>query len=144
MAHQSNRRNLRFVLRFIAFTFALIGVYSVAFHYIMMSEGREYSPFTGLYWTLTVMSTLGFGDITFTEDPGKVFTVVVLLSGVLLFMLVLPFTFIRFVYSPWLEAKANAMTPREIPAGTSGHVILVGSDDIAMSVVERFERYTIP
>ena len=144
MAHQSNRRNLRFVLRFAVFTLCLIGVYSVVFHYIMAAEGRDYTPITGLYWTLTVMSTLGFGDITFVSDLGKMFTVVVLLSGVLLFMLVLPFTFIRYVYSPWLEAKANALTPRELPPATSGHVIVVGTDDIAMSIVERFERYSIP
>lgn len=144
MAHQSNRRNLGFVLRFVSFTLVLICLYSVLFHYIMNYEGKEYSPLTGLYWTLTVMSTLGFGDITFSSDLGRMFSVVVLLSGVLLFMLVLPFTFIRFVYSPWLEAKASAMTPRELPAGTSGHVIVVGTDDIAMSIVGRFERYSIP
>nr|MBF0222247.1 hypothetical protein [Desulfobulbaceae bacterium] len=36
----------------------------------MMYEGREFSWITGFYWTLTVMSTLGFGDITFQTDLG--------------------------------------------------------------------------
>ena len=48
-------------------------VYSVLFHVIMEMEGQRHSWLTGLYWTLTVMSTLGFGDITFTTDLGRLF-----------------------------------------------------------------------
>ena len=119
-AQQSNKRNLRFMARFSAFVILLIGFYSFTFHVLMEREGQEYSLLTGLYWTLTVMSTLGFGDITFTSDAGKMFSVVVLLSGIVLFMLVMPFTFIRFVYAPWLEAQSQARLPRELPEDASG------------------------
>ena len=144
MAQQSNRRNMRFMLRFTLFVLVLIFIYSVLFHYIMDWEQRYYSPITGLYWTLTVMSTLGFGDITFTSDIGKIFSVIVLMSGVLLFMLVMPFTFIRYVYSPWLDAQSNAMTPRELPKHTHGHVIIVGTDSTAISIALRCRHYDIP
>ncbi len=144
VAQQSNKRNLRFMLRFSLFVLGLILVYSVLFHYIMEREGHHHSAITGLYWTLTVMSTLGFGDITFSSDLGKVFSIVVLLSGVLLFMLVMPFTFIRYIYSPWLEAQSNAITPRELPKSATGHTIVVGADDMALSIVERFRQYAIP
>ena len=143
MAQQSNRRNIRFMLRFTLFVLLLVLAYTVAFHWIMESEGREYSPLTGLYWTLTVMSTLGFGDITFTGDLGRMFSVVVLLSGIVLFMLLLPFTFIRFVYSPWLEAQSNALTPRELPKDTEKHMIVVGGDSTALSIAARCRRYDI-
>ncbi len=141
MAEQSNRRNMRFVTRFAMLSLLLVLAYSVIFHFIMLYEGREYSGFTGVYWTLTVMSTLGFGDITFNSDLGKVFSSLVLLSGVLLFMLVLPFTFIRFVYSPWLDAQSKSMVPKSLPPGTTGHVLVVGSDSIAISIVKRLTRY---
>ena len=144
LAQQSNRRNMRFMLRFTGFLFSLIFIYSVLFHYIMESEGQTFSPLTGLYWTLTVMSTLGFGDITFTSDLGRMFSVVVLLSGVLLFMLVMPFTFIRYVYSPWLDAQSNALTPRELPKSTRDHVIIVGTGSTALSIAQRCRHYDIP
>lgn len=144
MAQQNNRRNLRFILRFTLFMFGLFFLYSVLFHYIMAWENRDYSPVTGLYWTLTVMSTLGFGDITFNSDIGRVFSVVVLLSGVLLFMLVMPFTFIRYIYSPWLEAQSKAMTPRELPRDIRDHVIIVGTDSNALSIALSCRRYGIP
>lgn len=144
LAQQSNRRNMRFMLRFTFFVLCLVLLYSFLFHVIMLREGVDYSPLTGLYWTLTVMSTLGFGDITFQSDLGKMFSVLVLMSGIVLFMLLLPFTFIRFVYSPWLEAQSKAMTPRELPRDSSGHIIIVGGDDTAMSIVERCRQYDIP
>lgn len=144
LAQQSNRRNMRFMLRFFLFAFCLVLLYTFLFHWLMQTEGRYYSPLTGLYWTLTVMSTLGFGDITFNADPGKLFTVMVLLSGIVLFMLLLPFSFIRFVYAPWLEAQNKALTPRELPKETSGHLLIVGDDAIAISVAERCRRYDIP
>jgi spermidine/putrescine transport system permease protein len=56
-----------------------------------MREGQDHSWLTGVYWTLTVMSTLGFGDITFTSDLGRLFSIVVLLSGIFMLLIVLPF-----------------------------------------------------
>ena len=40
MAQQSNRRNMRFMLRFTLFVLVLIFIYSVLFHYIMDWEQR--------------------------------------------------------------------------------------------------------
>ena len=58
----------------------MVCVYSILFHFLMIIENREFSWITGFYWTLTVMSTLGFGDITFATDIGKVFSIIVLMS----------------------------------------------------------------
>ncbi|MDR0339538.1 MAG: NAD-binding protein [Desulfovibrio sp.] len=144
MAQQSNRRNIKFMLRFTIFVAALVLLYSYLFHAIMENEGRDFTPLTGLYWTLTVMSTLGFGDITFMSDTGKMFTVIVLMSGIILFMLLLPFTFIRFVYSPWLEAQSNAMTPRKAPKDIERHLVIVGDDGSALSLALKCDQYDIP
>ena len=75
------RRNIRFLIRFLFLLVSLITFYSIVFHYIMEVEGRDYSWTTGFYWTLTVMSTLGFGDITFTTDLGRFFSIIVLMSA---------------------------------------------------------------
>jgi Trk K+ transport system NAD-binding subunit len=135
---------MSFVSRFVLLLMSLIVVYSVLFHCIMDMEGRSFTSVTGLYWTLTVMSTLGFGDITFNSDLGKIFTVVVLLSGIFLFVLILPFTFIRFVYAPWLKAKSKTLIPHDLPSGTTGHVIVAGMDNIAMSLISRLRQFDIP
>ena len=64
------------------------------------------------------MTTLGFGDITFTSDIGRIFSIVVLLSGVVFLLVMLPFLFIRLFYAPWLEARVRLRAPREVPEGT--------------------------
>ena len=146
LAEQSNQRNLKLMVRFIALVLALIILYSALFHAIMVLEGRgnDYSTLTGLYWTLTVMSTLGFGDITFHSDIGRIFSIVVILSGILLFMLVMPFLFIRFVYAPWIEAQNQAMVPVKMPETLHNHVIVTGADGVTLSVVDRLRQYAIP
>ena len=139
------KRNLSILLRYIAILLAVIAVFTVVFHFIMLYvEGEEHSWITGLYWTLTVMSTLGFGDITFQSDIGRLFSVFVLMSGIVMLLIVLPFAFIRFFYAPWLESQIQNRAPRSLPAGTSDHVILTSYDTIAQGVVRRLERDEIP
>src|SRR5690606_30079722 len=111
---------------------------------IMQYEGRTYSWVTGLYWTLTVMSTLGFGDITFYSDLGRIFSTMVLLSGIIFLLVLLPFTFIEFFYEPWLQAQKEARAPRSLPEKTRDHVILTAYDAVSQALIERLEQYHYP
>lgn len=141
MKSAGSRRNVKLLYKFFIILFLLIALYSTLFHFIMEYEGRKFSWLTGLYWTFVTMSTLGFGDITFGSDLGRVFSVVVLLSGVIFLLIMLPFTFIRFFYAPWLEAKEKARAPSELTAGTTGHVVLTNTDSISLSLVEKLIQY---
>ena len=138
---RTTKRNFKLLFNFTLILTIMVLIYSVLFHYIMIFEEKEFSWITGFYWTLTVMSTLGFGDITFASDLGKAFTMLVLLSGVLFLLVMLPFTFIQFFYSPWLEAQSRAKTPRELPEGTAGHVILTSFDPITVNLIEKLNKY---
>jgi Trk K+ transport system NAD-binding subunit len=138
------RTNLRALARYLLFLALLIVLFAVVFHAIAEREGQQHSWVTGLYWTLTVMTTLGFGDITFTSDLGRLFSVAVLLSGVVLLLVMLPFLFIRLFYAPWLEARLRFRAPRKVPADTAGHVIITGVDPIALELVERLATERIP
>jgi voltage-gated potassium channel len=91
--------------------------------------------------TLTVMSTLGFGDITFVSDAGKIFSILVLLSGVLLLLVILPFTFIQFFYAPWMEAQAKSRAPRELPGYTSNHIIITNFDPLSIALIDKLNFY---
>ncbi len=139
------RRNIRALLKVVVLIVAIIAVFSVVFHVIMLHvEGRQHSWLTGVYWTLTVMSTLGFGDVTFHSDLGRLFSIFVLLSGIVLLLIVLPFTFIRFFYAPWLEAQVRLRAPRTLPADTRGHVVICSYDSIAPGLIERLRLLGVP
>lgn len=137
---RTTRKNIRRLVKFFLLLSVLIVLYSILFHVIMEYEEREFTWVTGLYWTLTVMSTLGFGDITFTSDLGRVFSIAVLLSGIILLLVMLPFTFIHFFYAPWLEAQSGARIPRELPPETKGHVILTNFDPVSETLVEKLKQ----
>ena len=119
LTQQETRRNLTSFFKYLAFLAGVVFVYSGLFHVMMLHEGQEHTWLTGLYWTLTVMSTLGFGDITFHTDLGRVFSIAVLLSGIVLLLIVLPFAFIRFFYAPWLEAQLRLRAPSRAARGRS-------------------------
>ena len=140
----SARRNLGALGRILALFLVLVIIYSVLFHWLMSLEGREHSWMTGFYWTLTVMSTLGFGDITFVGDAGRIFSIVVLLSGVFLLLVIIPFTFLQFFYAPWMEAQTQARTPRYVPEEVSGHVLFTEYDPVAISLIARLEAHGRP
>jgi voltage-gated potassium channel len=139
------RTNLRALGKYLLFLTGLATIYAVLFHVIKLNvEHEQHSWVTGFYWTLVVMTTLGFGDITFTSDIGRVFSIVVLLSGVVFLLVMLPFLFIRLFYAPWLEARVRLRAPREVPATVRQHLILAEFDPIAEGLIERLVAENIP
>ncbi len=139
------QRNVRSLLKYVTFILLVIMVFAEAFQLIMLHvEGQEHSWITGFYWTLTVMSTLGFGDITFETDTGRIFSVIVLISGVVLLLIVLPFAFIRFFYAPWIEARIRSRAPRTAPSGIRNHVVVCSYDTLAQGLIDRLKEDGIP
>lgn len=145
VSEREMRTNIRSLLKYLFFLVLVITLHTVLFHVIKLYvEGEQHSWITGFYWTLVVMTTLGFGDITFTSDIGRAFSVLVLVSGVVLLLVMLPFLFIRLFYAPWLEARVRLRAPRKAPANTRGHVVIAEHDDIAAGLVERLKSEGIP
>ncbi|MEO1535941.1 MAG: NAD-binding protein, partial [Planctomycetota bacterium] len=134
------QRNIRSLVKFVLILSLLVIGYSILFHFIMEREGQQHSWVTGFYWTLTVMSTLGFGDITFESDLGRAFSMLVLATGIIFLLVLLPFTIIQFFYAPWVEAVAAARTPRQVESDTHGHVILTHYDAVAEDLIDRLTR----
>ena len=134
---------------FVIYTLVLVAVvlvYGWLFHVIMAWEGQEHSWFTGIYWALTVMSTLGFGDITFQSDLGRVFSSVVLLTGIVLLLIIMPFLFIQHVYAPWLEQRTQGRI-RELgalPATVRDHVLICADDPIAPGLIHQLRLAGVP
>lgn len=139
MGRMSTRRNLWQIFKFLLILVALVSIYSIAFHFLMAFEERDFSWITGVYWTLTVMTTLGFGDITFHSDLERLFSILVLLSGVIFLLTLLPFTFIKLFYAPWMEAESRKRAPKELPSDTKGHVILTNLDPVTVALIEKLK-----
>jgi len=138
------QRHFRALLIFFLVLLGLVTSFSIIFQILMAYEGQQHSWVSGFYWTMSTMSTLGYGDITFTSDPGRLFSVLVLLSGMIFFLILLPFTFIELFYEPWIESRAANLVPRSVPADMQGHVILTFYDLVASALIEKLTHFNYP
>ena len=139
------RQNLKLLLTYCAFLAGLILIYAFIFRYMMLHiEGREFSMIAGIYWTITVMTTLGFGDITFHTDLGYIFATLVTVSGVIFLLIILPFGMVSLFIAPWIEDRLRHAHRRELPEETSGHVVIFGVDPVTMSFMRRLKARRIP
>ncbi len=134
LLRKTSRRNALLLLNLLTFTTLLILVYATLFQFVAAYEGDSHDWFTGIYWTLEIMSTLGTGDIVFTSGLGRFFTVLVLLTGVGFILIIIPFVFLQLFQS-------TARVPREIPRAIEGHVIITRLDEISMLLVEKFRNF---
>lgn len=135
------KANFGFLVKFLALIIAVILLYTAVFHAIMVWEGQEHSILSGLYWTLVTMSTLGYGDIVFQSDVGRLFSSAVVLSGLVLLLALLPFTFIEFFYAPWMRAQENAKAPRKVQPDLKNHVILTNFDPVSEALIHKLRKY---
>ena len=141
----SSRRNISQLMKLIIIVMVFVLVSSSVFHLLMKAEGRSenYHWFDGFYWTMVTMSTLGYGEITFNEWPGKLFSIGVMLFGMLSMLVILPFAFIRFAYEPWIEAQNEARTPRKLGINMRDHVIVTNFDAVSRALIHKLKQYNI-
>ncbi|WP_114855123.1 TrkA family potassium uptake protein [Brachybacterium sp. YJGR34] len=128
----------------VAIGLLLVVVHALVFLALMHLEGESHSAVTAVYWAITTMSTLGYGDIVFSTDTGRLFSVWVMLSGVVYLLVLLPFFVIQYVVTPWLDRRRRARTPRRVAPTLKDHVLLVGSDAVTQAFAARAERSEVP
>ena len=144
LAVMMGHRNFRALFRFVLILAGLVTSYSFLFQLFMAHEGQQHSMVTGFYWTLSTMSTLGYGDVRFITDPGRLFSIVVLLSGIVFMLVLLPFIFIELFYEPWMEARAADLIPRSVPEDMNDHVILTFYGPVSAVLIEKLEHFNYP
>jgi voltage-gated potassium channel Kch len=138
-------QNLRLLLLYCTFLVTMVLGYTFMFRYLMLHlEGREFSFIASLYWTITVMTTVGFGDITFRSDPGLMFATIVTISGVVFLLIVLPFILISLFVAPWLDQSLRYRPRTELPADARGHVLVFGLNAITRAFLRKLEGRNIP
>lgn len=139
------KQNLKFLVYYSLFLLVMILTYAVLFRYLMLHlEGREFSFIAGIYWAITVMTTLGFGDITFHTDLGYAFAALVTVSGVVFLLIILPFALISLFLAPWIEQRLRYRPSFSLPPETGGHVLVFGVNPTAKVLLRNLSSRNIP
>ena len=96
------------------------------------------------YWVLTTMSTLGYGDIVFSGNTGRLFSMIVMFTGVFYLFIVLPFVFMEFLYKPFMEYQTGSRVARKFEAVKQKHVILTHYDSISHVLMDKLSHFGYP
>jgi voltage-gated potassium channel len=144
---KERRRNALRFLRFALVLFFFVGVYMYIYRHLMAAEPTRQSPVgwvESFYWVLTTMSTLGYGDITFKGDAGRLFSMAVMFTGVFYLFIVLPFVFMEFLYKPFMEYQTGARVARKFDHPRGNHVILTHYDSISHALMDKLTQFGYP
>jgi voltage-gated potassium channel len=132
----------RAILKLFSLACAVILVYLLMFIHLMRVE-QQYDHaniFDGIYWILTTITTVGYGDITFISTYGKFFSSVVIITGVPLVFGIL-FT---LVITPWVEKSIRLSTPTKAGKKLSEHIIICGYNHLVETLIEELGENEIP
>ena len=131
-------RHLLWLLAFVLFCVLTVVVTALIFQRMMiLYEGEAHSFVDGLYWSITTMTTLGYGDITFASAEGRLFSGFVALCGMILFGVMLPFSFIAVFFGPWLQSLMRYRPRVRLPRNIVGHIIICGWDSVTETLVRK-------
>lgn len=142
---RSKRKNLSRFLRFALVLGCFVFIYMNIYRSLMGAERGEVITWVeSFYWVLTTMSTLGYGDFTFDEPVGQVFSMGVLLTGLFYLFMMLPFVFMEFLYKPFMEYQTGARVPRRFEATEQKHVIITHYDSISHALMDKLTQFGYP
>ncbi len=120
----------------------LIIIYIFMFMLIMEFEGQaEHSNFyDAFYWVVTTITTVGYGDIVFISNTGKLFAMFVQLSGIPLMFGIL----FALIITPIIEKKIKPNVPSALPRGFNDHIIVCGYNKLIETLIEELDNKKIP
>ncbi len=126
------------LLVYICVTVLLIVVYSAVFLLIMVDfEGKSYTGVDAVYWTITTMTTQGLGDIVFVSPEGRIFSIVVELSGIILFFALLRPIAVALVIQSLAERLPTKSRVKD-------HVLITGYSPMVETIIEELRERGLP
>ena len=141
-----SRRNLLILAAYVIFLIIVVLVYAWVFQYMMATYENDpgHSFINGVYWTITTMTTLGYGDITFTSHAGQLFSAFVTLSGFLFLLILVPFAIVSVVFGPWLESILRYRPRTRLKRSAKGHVVICGWDPVTEALAKNLVGAGVP
>ncbi|MGZ4932441.1 MAG: potassium channel family protein [Halobacteriota archaeon] len=116
----------------------LIAVYSAAFLSIMQDvEGKSFTGIDAVYWVVTTMTTQGLGDIVFISPVGRAFSILVQLSGIILFFAIL----IPIAVALIIQSLAESLPTK---SRAKNHILVTGYNSMVETIIEELHERGLP
>ncbi len=128
------------IYNYILLFLMMVLLYSYITMFIKLNyEGESLSIIECIYFVTCTMTTVGYGDVVMTSPVGMIFSVVVSLSGVVLFFALL----FPFVVMPWIDKQMRGGLPTMAPKKLENHIIICGYNTMVESLVNELEDHNM-
>lgn len=109
-------------------------IYVLTFEYLMIFENQPKNAnlITAIYWATTTIATVGYGDVVFTSLPGRLFTIIVQVLGIILISGFL----VTYVVAPWMDRVIKFRLPRKVSFGMKDHIIICGYNQLVETLID--------
>lgn len=120
---------------------AIVAVYTVLFHqYYPVLEGRPISWPGALLFVMETLTTVGYGDLLpFSNELTSLFSVLMMTTGIVMFFMAVP-----LLLTPLLSRMIRDTPPRRTSRALEDHVVIIGYDDTARSILESLQVGDVP
>ena len=104
-------------------------IYILIFEYLMIRENQveNADPITAFYW-----ATSTYGNVAFNSSAGKLFTVIVQISGIILISGFL----VTYIVTPWMDKVIKFRLPRKVSSGVKDHIIICGYNQLVETLID--------
>ena len=112
----------------------LLAIYILLFKQLMILENQpeNANAVTAIYWATTTIATVGYGDVVFTSLPGRLFSIVVQVTGIILISGFLA----TYVIAPWMDKVIKFRMPRKVPSSMKDHIIICGYNQLVETLID--------
>jgi voltage-gated potassium channel len=113
----------------------LVIIYVLLFEYLMILENQPENAnvITALYWATNTITTIGgYGNVVFTSLAGKLFTIIIQVSSVILISSFL----VNYIITPWMDKVVKFRLPRKVSKSMKDHVIICGYNQLVETLID--------
>lgn len=121
----------------------LIIIYILTFEYLMILEGQpnNANAITAIYWATNTITTIGgYGNVAFTSQIGKIFTIIAQVLGVILISSFL----VNYVITPWMDRVVKFRLPRKVSPNMKDHIIICGYNQLVETLIDELSEQNLP
>lgn len=115
----------------------LLSVYILIFKYLMVLENQPENAnwITALYW-----ATATYGNVAFNSPEGRLFSVIVQISGIILISGFL----VTYIVTPWMDKVIKFRLPRKVSSGMENHIIICGYNQLVETLIDELTEQESP
>ena len=121
----------------------LLIIYILVFEYLMVLEGQPNNAnvITAIYWATNTITTIGgYGDVAFTSQVGRLFTIIAQILGVIL----ISSFFVNYIITPWMDKVVKFRLPRKVSPGMKDHIIICGYNQFVETLIDELAEQNLP